>query len=181
MQTLGICSCSLASFSVPCVFMLQYIPQSPGFAAKSSGSATCQALNMRDPQSGWLRCLSHGLRRQNPQLLKPPSLLHCPGSCLSYSEITNTSRSFTIAKVALITGASGITGAAVLEYDSAAFEHLAKHTTASERSRIIVTSRSPLKITVSDTSMERTSLRCSAYSRSTCLCFHAFELHQSDL
>lgn len=129
MQTLGICSCALASFSVPCVFMLQYIPQSPGFAAKSSGSATCQALNMRGPQSGWLRCLSHSLRRQNPQLLKPPSLLHCPGSCLSHSEITNTSRSFTTAKVALITGASGITGAAVLEYDSAAFEHLAKHTT----------------------------------------------------
>ncbi|KAJ5869912.1 hypothetical protein N7455_004853 [Penicillium solitum] len=52
-----------------------------------------------------------------------------------------------MSKVALITGANGITGSAILE-------HLAKHTTASEWSRIIITSRSPLKTTVSDPRVE---------------------------
>ena len=52
-----------------------------------------------------------------------------------------------MAKVALITGANGITGSAILE-------HLVKHTTASEWSRIIISSRSPLKTTVSDPRVE---------------------------
>ena len=52
-----------------------------------------------------------------------------------------------MAKVALITGANGITGSSILE-------HLAKHTTASEWSRIIITSRSPIKTTVSDPRVE---------------------------
>lgn len=52
-----------------------------------------------------------------------------------------------MAKVALITGANGITGSAILE-------HLVKHTTASEWARIIITSRSPLKTTVSDPRVE---------------------------
>jgi nucleoside-diphosphate-sugar epimerase len=46
-------------------------------------------------------------------------------------------------KVALITGANGITGSSVLEY-------LVKNTTPSEWSRFIVTSRSPFKTTVHD-------------------------------
>lgn len=52
-----------------------------------------------------------------------------------------------MAKVALITGANGITGSAILE-------HLAKHTTAYEWSRIIITSRSPIKTTVKDPRVE---------------------------
>ncbi|CAG7926822.1 unnamed protein product [Penicillium olsonii] len=51
-----------------------------------------------------------------------------------------------MAKVALITGANGITGSAILE-------HLVKYNT-SEWSRIIITSRSPLKTTVSDPRVE---------------------------
>jgi nucleoside-diphosphate-sugar epimerase len=46
-------------------------------------------------------------------------------------------------KVALITGGNGITGSAVLEY-------LVKNTTATEWSKIIVTSRSPFKTIVQD-------------------------------
>lgn len=52
-----------------------------------------------------------------------------------------------MAKIALITGANGITGSAIAE-------HLTKHTTASTWSRIIITSRSPLKTTVSDPRVE---------------------------
>jgi nucleoside-diphosphate-sugar epimerase len=48
-----------------------------------------------------------------------------------------------MAKVAFITGANGITGSAILEY-------LVQHTTASEWSQIILTSRSPLKMIVTD-------------------------------
>lgn len=46
-------------------------------------------------------------------------------------------------KVALITGANGITGSAIAE-------HLAKHTSAEEWSSIIITSRSPLKLPFTD-------------------------------
>ncbi|OOQ89744.1 nucleoside-diphosphate-sugar epimerase GsfE [Penicillium brasilianum] len=52
-----------------------------------------------------------------------------------------------MAKVALITGVNGITGSAILE-------HLVKHTTVSEWSRIVITSRSPLKMSVSDSRVE---------------------------
>ena len=48
-----------------------------------------------------------------------------------------------MSKVALITGANGITGSAILEY-------LINNTTASEWSRIIITSRSPLNTTITD-------------------------------
>ncbi|KNG45295.1 nucleoside-diphosphate-sugar epimerase [Stemphylium lycopersici] len=48
-----------------------------------------------------------------------------------------------MAKIALITGGNGITGSAIIEY-------LVKNTTASEWSKIIVTSRSPFKTTVHD-------------------------------
>jgi nucleoside-diphosphate-sugar epimerase len=48
-----------------------------------------------------------------------------------------------MANIALITGGNGITGSAIIEY-------LAKNTTASEWSKIIVTSRSPFKTTVHD-------------------------------
>ena len=89
----------------------------------------CLHATVYTPEPRFCRQIFRFSNMPGPKLLKPPSLLHCPGSCLSHSEITNTSRSFTTAKVALITGASGITGAAVLEYDSAAFEHLAKHPT----------------------------------------------------
>lgn len=46
-------------------------------------------------------------------------------------------------KVALITGVNGITGSAVLE-------HIAKNTTSEQWSKIIITSRSPLRTTVRD-------------------------------
>ena len=46
-------------------------------------------------------------------------------------------------KVALITGANGITGGAILEY-------LVQTTTSEEWSKIVTTSRSPFKTTVSD-------------------------------
>jgi nucleoside-diphosphate-sugar epimerase len=52
-----------------------------------------------------------------------------------------------MAKVALITGANGITGSAILD-------HLVKHTTSDEWSRIILTSRSPLTLTVTDPRVE---------------------------
>ncbi|CBF84432.1 hypothetical protein AN9028.2 [Aspergillus nidulans FGSC A4] len=52
-----------------------------------------------------------------------------------------------MAKTALITGANGITGSAILEY-------LVKNTTASEWERIIITSRSPLKTAVNDSRVE---------------------------
>ena len=50
-------------------------------------------------------------------------------------------------KVALVTGANGITGSAIAE-------HLCKNTTAEEWSKIIITSRSPLTLHFSDPRME---------------------------
>ena len=50
-------------------------------------------------------------------------------------------------KVALITGANGITGSAILEY-------LVKQTTAEQWSKIIATSRSPFKTIISDPRVE---------------------------
>jgi nucleoside-diphosphate-sugar epimerase len=52
-----------------------------------------------------------------------------------------------MAKVALITGANGITGSAILD-------HLVKHTTSEEWSRIIITSRSPLTLDIKDARVE---------------------------
>ncbi|KAL1857766.1 hypothetical protein Plec18167_001832 [Paecilomyces lecythidis] len=52
-----------------------------------------------------------------------------------------------MAKVALITGANGITGSAILEY-------LVKHSTEAEWSRIIITSRSPLALKTNDPRVE---------------------------
>ena len=50
-------------------------------------------------------------------------------------------------KVALVTGANGITGSAIAE-------HLCKNTTEKEWSKIIITSRSPLTLPFKDTRME---------------------------
>lgn len=52
-----------------------------------------------------------------------------------------------MAKIALITGGNGITGSAILE-------HLTKNTTVDEWSRILLTSCSPLSITVRDPRVE---------------------------
>ena len=52
-----------------------------------------------------------------------------------------------MSKVALITGANGITGSAILDY-------LTRNTTAGEWSRIIITSRSPLTLDVHDSRVE---------------------------
>ncbi|KJJ34489.1 hypothetical protein AFLA70_519g000590 [Aspergillus flavus AF70] len=52
-----------------------------------------------------------------------------------------------MAKVALITGVNGITGSAILD-------HLVKHTTSEEWSRIVITSRSPLALDVKDPRVE---------------------------
>ncbi|KAE8346313.1 hypothetical protein BDV24DRAFT_158557 [Aspergillus arachidicola] len=52
-----------------------------------------------------------------------------------------------MAKVALITGVNGITGSAILD-------HLVKYTTDEEWRRIIITSRSPLTLSVQDPRVE---------------------------
>ncbi|KAB8199555.1 hypothetical protein BDV34DRAFT_217938 [Aspergillus parasiticus] len=56
-----------------------------------------------------------------------------------------------MAKVALITGVNGITGSAILD-------HLVKYTTEEEWRRIIITSRTPLTLSVQDPRVELIAL-----------------------